>query len=534
MPGKRNLYKRENVMKFKVCGLLFILSMLLLAPAQGSSKRSPSIKAGLAKAIKYFERGDYAGSKHVLSILVRYYPRKALLWFNMGNADFMLENFQEAIISYENVISLNSSLSLPSQLYITKSYRRLGKCEEAASIMKKLKGKEMLPAIRSEFRSEMGLTQKCLLKKGLHLYRNGEFSESIEYFDTVLSLSDSEKAHMMKGLALLRSGDSSGARSSFEKIMQHSGKSSDDEFKSFARHFVKEIDDGKWMLVHNYMLRSLLGAGFNSNPYRTGVDLDTSGKGTFFINMDAAYKFVRKRSFSAFVYYSLLYEEIFGLPELRYFENILSVPLIYFDAPMHIKVSPNINYSILDDTSFLFRAGSDVLLQYGETYKLGAAYSYLRNVSFNDTYEYLEGNYHDFLLFGAYENDHLILRPGFKVIADDIGDLSDLSTLLPLANISYGPSLLINWMFKENWLLKINNLFLIRDYDNVSIPGSIEREDKQWQGNIRISTQLKNNLSPFISLAGVVNRSSLGISSVEDKNYYQMIVLLGVSWDILK
>ncbi len=512
---------------------LFLLLFLYLTPL--SANQYSGKKSNFKNALTFFKKGDFLRSKKILSKLSEKYPDKALVWFNLGNAEFMLSNFENAIIAYKNVERLKSPLSLPAKIYVSKAQNRLNKCLEAAHTLKSVSTFKMTPGIKYEFNSVKNSINDCLMKIGLYYYKNEAYPESIIYFDTVLDLAQDANAEMMKGLALLKTGDSTTAKASFKKVIKYSDDEiPDDEFKNFAKHFVEEIDDGKWLLTRDYMLRLFMGLGFNSNVYGIGDDDEIFRRASFLFNVDGAYRLISKPSFSSFIYDSFLFEMVFGLSDLLFLENILSFPLIYFKDSVHFKIDPLVNYSFLEDKSFGLKVGSEFLFQYGNKYRFGAFYSYLRDFSLNNTYEYLEGNYQETALFGSYTNHKFILKPGVKLSAEDIGVLEDGPYVLPLANISYGPTLYFNWIISKRLALKINNFFLIRNYDAISSPRAINRSDIKWQGDIRLTINSSNDTGVFINLTTVVNKSNMRYSSIENKNYYQIIAFLGFSWDALK
>jgi tetratricopeptide (TPR) repeat protein len=426
-------------MRSKLQIFCILIAILFYSPA--IAKKSQKINGGkvFKEALRLFKTGKYKESRHLLNKLALKYPKNSLYYFNLGNADFMLGNLPKEVSSYEKVLELESPLSLPAKLYIVKARISMNQCVKASTVLASLSVDGMPSAIAEEYKNLKLDVVRCLLETGIYYYRNRLYRESIRFFDATLAISDNSDAHMMKGLALLRSGRASGARFSFNKVLEHSGGRFNEDFKNYARDFIKELDDGMWMLKRYYMLRGLFAFKLNSNVYAIGDDDDTSSRASVILNLDGAYRYVRASAFSAYIYGGFLFEEVFGLSALRFLESNLSMPLIYHRKALHLKINTPIRHIVLKDKTFGLKAGSELLFQYGKNRKIGASYSYLRDFSFNETYKYLEGNYQKASFFAAFMNSGCILKPDFRIIAEQIGTLVDSPYILPLANISYGP-----------------------------------------------------------------------------------------------
>ena len=75
-----------------------------------------------AESLRLYKDGNYSESSIRLVQLIKQDPRKPLYWFNLGNNSFMLKRFDKALLYYNKVISLNTSLVDAATLFKAKTF----------------------------------------------------------------------------------------------------------------------------------------------------------------------------------------------------------------------------------------------------------------------------------------------------------------------------------------------------------------------------------------------------------------------------
>ena len=128
----------------------------------------------------------YEKSKVLLKRLIEMDQSRPIYWFNLGNAEFMLENYRSAIRAYYKVTELKGNLDLAARLYIAKSYRKAGKFEKAGVFIRQIVNADFPPAMQIEVDSEMEIVQEELLKEGIEKYRKENYSEALRVFEGVI------------------------------------------------------------------------------------------------------------------------------------------------------------------------------------------------------------------------------------------------------------------------------------------------------------------------------------------------------------
>ena len=529
VPARQDIIGRnfleEVIMLTKKLFVLFVLLFVLSLNFRLDASQILDKKALLKQAINLFNAADYEKSKVLLKRLIEMDQSRPIYWFNLGNAEFMLENYRSAIRAYYKVTELKGNLDLAARLYIAKSYRKAGKFEKAGVFIRQIVNADFPPAMQIEVDSEMEIVQEELLKEGIEKYRKENYSEALRVFEGVLRIRENENARMMAGLSYLKLGQSDKARANLEKI--------DAAIKPDAGLLLRQIEQSKWSALPPYWLNATFSGGYDSNVYGDGSSEPLEGKPLLNVGLDGGARLFKERGFSGSISGGMFWEEVVGVSPLRYLSFDLSLPHSYTTDEFILLLSPSASYSILESSSFLIKPGiAASVSKIWPNHELEVAYNYNRNVSFVDIYDYLQGNQQSIVAAWRYSVGKIYIKPYFNLLLEDLSDLELVSGTLPLSNRSYGPGFKLGLVVADSWKLYFNGLFMIRNYDNPSLPGGTFRNDKYFSGYFRIKKKMIHSLSAFLDFSLAVNRSTLSSADVDDKNYNRFKVAGGLLWEV--
>lgn len=486
-------------------------------------------------AIDRFKNGDYEKSASILNGLVTLEPSEGLYWFNLGNAYFMMEDFGKAVSCYIKVIKLKSGLSMPARLYLTRSYRLAKRLDYALTSIRPLIGIPLPDSLSEELEEEKEDLATELFSLGMEAYGDKRYGDSIGYFDGVLSLGHDADSRMIKAFALLKSGKVGDARTEFELIRAKGyDKISDEGQRADAEYFLRQIDEGKWERFKPYWLYADVWAGYDSNVYNDGSSEAGVSRPSIQLRIGTGVRFFEKGSFGGRIAYNLSWEEYPGLSYLRLITNKARLPLNFDNMDWRVQAEPFLQHEFLDMESFLFKAGTSLRVEkYFRSQTIGLNYEYTRNIPILSNYDYLEGNVHSASLYWQYRGSTYMIGPNLTFLRECIGDLLLTTGTVPLANISFGPGINTWWEFVRDLRLSLGWAFLLKYYDGATSPDGQIRDDKYLNGYLKLAKGISHKVELFVESVLRINWSTLGASSVDDKNYRQFIVFGGLSWNIL-
>jgi tetratricopeptide (TPR) repeat protein len=156
------------------------------------------------QAMQLYSQKNYADSRKILNDLVESNPSKALYWFNLGNANFMLQDYAAAERIFTKVIQLKSPLAPAAWLYRAKALKEGGSTEQAKKIFAWLARKHGTPAgLRREATRELlSDTPDDQSQTALDYYRQGQYRLALRVMKG--SPADNANAQLLKALILIQ------------------------------------------------------------------------------------------------------------------------------------------------------------------------------------------------------------------------------------------------------------------------------------------------------------------------------------------
>lgn len=203
------------------------------------NESAEDLQTVIDKCKQYFDKGEYKNELDYLDVIIIRHSNSFDLWNYKGMAHAKLNQYEEAIRSFDNGIMLNPKVS---SLWINKgeALSQLGKFEESVKSFDRaleiesdspltwyLKAKSLLKqqkyagALECYNRIVGKLNEKVLWNdRGVTLSNLGRYNEAIASYDNALKLDpNSEISLNNKGLALYSLGKHSEAINCFNRIL---------------------------------------------------------------------------------------------------------------------------------------------------------------------------------------------------------------------------------------------------------------------------------------------------------------------------
>lgn len=534
--SSRSALRMSRLVSFRVF-LIQVALVSFIPSAPANPKDNPSASPTLKHALELFTGKSYAESRDILQDLVSQDPSQALYWFNLGNAHFMLEEYDDAILSYQKAIHLQSPLTPAAWLYIAKSYRKISRHERARRILIRLQKTQLPPNLSAEIHRELSLLEQAppdandLLAEGIQLYRHEKFNEALSFFDTSLQIDETAEAHMMKALTLLQMEKPDMAKTTLSRVIELAADNP--ELRDNAQDLLRTIREKRWEKKRPYWLYIDIAGGYNSNIFldgRSETDVAAAAAQAF---VSSGYRFSQTKPFTANLGYYGSWEEALGEDGSRIFGHILQSQLNYERWSWTFRIAPTVEFEHLGTAPFLYKTGATGdIRKIWEPFEAGVEYRLKRNFSASETYDYLAGFSQRGKLYIGLSGARYYTTLSYVEILEDSGDFDLTDGRLPLAYGGRGPSASLAWLLNSRLELFLACSYTWKYYDHVEQPHAIKRDDQQFYASAKLAWSVSSHAQVYTLASVTRNSSTLGAATIDDKNYTQVFAIGGLSWDV--
>lgn len=461
------------------------------------------------QAMQLYAQKNYSDSRKILNVLVESNPTRALYWFNLGNANFMLQDYAAAERSFVKVIELKSPLAPAAWLYRAKSLKESGSTEKAKKILAWLARKHGTPTgLRQEATRELlSDTPDDQSQTALEFYRQGKYRLALRAMKG--SPPDNESAQLLKALILIQLDRQDQAQVILKKLTH---PLSAVLLESLRTTYSKT----KWLYLESNL-------GYDNNIRKAeNAEAGTS----LFANAGIGARLWAKDLWLINAGYDGRWNETFGAPDLRVYSHELQSGWGRAAATDLLLLTPFLIHESWDNrparlgrgVRFHFRTGT-TLREYG----MSGEWEY--DTSLNDDNNYVAGTqtrariYWGGLFFPVYGQAFLDVErqlTGDQTYSD--------GTVLPLAYTGWGPSLRLLWKVDRRWALDFDGQYRMRVYRTHIQPGNLLRRDQELNLGLRLTLQAQANLQPYLAMTWTKNSGGA--------IYQRLQVLTGAVWDI--
>jgi hypothetical protein len=516
-----------------------VLMVIMAVPAQSSPRKPVAKKPSreqrvFNEALDAFDRQDYDSSRRLLLRLVRMSPAKGLYWFNLGNAEIKLKLWREAMRDYERVVKLESPLAGVAGIYLSKAARGQGNLETALKWMRWVERQSLPQNVKEVARDEAAYLQLEFMSRGLPAYESGSYGKAIESFELVTSLEGDRQlaaqANMMKGLSLLRQDRTDQAEAEFQALISHEGVTGVQEY---ARYF-SELSQQSARLDPPYWLTLDLAVGADSNLFGDGISTINQGALVLPYFIGGGVRVFKSGLYSFALGDNVSGEEAAGVPSARFFANTFWGVLKYQTPGWLVQLAPQFDYTVLGAFPYALRPAISVSSQKvtGDE-RLGLTLSVAHQIPESDAYSYVGGNAWTLRAFWIHRGSGWTGGPFVFITRENSAPLPLATGTIPLGYTGAGPGFSGYLRPISGWEFSGSISYAVKSYYDVSEPSGVSRSDNTFNFYGKAARRITRRFAPYASFDYTVNSSSLGATAPEDKNYTQLIVAMGVSWDVL-
>lgn len=494
-----------------------LISTPIAAPKSKKKKQRPvsrlTEKELLKKGIEAVGASHYSSAIRIFENLTAINPKKGLYWFDLGNALFLSGEPIRSIVPYQRVVELKSPLAPVAWLYIAKAHHESKTYESAVPILNVLKTLTLPVNIAHELNEEIASLQADMGQKALEVYRANRFDSCIKLIDTATLLGSSVQLETLRGMALYQMGDQEAAKRTFQLVYYGT---SDENQRRDARDLFFAASP-QFLGRSPSTVFADLATGYNSNVFSNGSSEDGTS---------AAITSARISYNHGPAALTLSVDEALGVPEAGYVRTAGQWTFLRKTERWSAVLIPEASIEMNENLLSLARYGFGLGIETAGNRAWGAYVQLTRSLPLTSDSAFLLGVTAVEKFYWTYKRATSTFTAAF-VFQEDLGPDQILDTgLLPLAGESLGPALTGTWSFAPRWEAGGFASYVFHPYNQ-------PRYDRQAAIGTRFSYDIGRNMKATFSSQFVENTSTLGPSSVEDRNYVQSISQAGLTWELL-
>lgn len=486
------------------------------------------------QSMDLYAKGSFAESAKILSSLVGTEPQNSLYWFNLGNAYFMMQKYDKAILSYDKVVHLKSKMAPAARLYKAKALRKLNQTEEASDLLEGLLKDHPPAGILKEAKAELAALAESpdSEDEALSLYMNGRYEAAEKTLRQKPENELSPSGRLLLGLSLTKQNKLPEAERVLKALMRTRLLSAED--RKSAEEILKKIRREEWE-NRPYWLSVDMAYGSAHNIYLDGKSLSPLSSSLLRSSVGTGYHFHQGRIFSQKLGYILNYEDPQQAPELKTLTHTLQAPLIYEKPSLDLNLTPFFQHQSWGGVLASTKTG--LLLKSAWTWSSVEA-GVDTDVSWQKggpEFSYLSGTSSSLRpYFGAWGQSVYVQIYWLEGLDGTQDIVYSDGTRLPLQHSYQGVGLKTIWKIADSASLVLGLNSTDRAYKNLALAGNKERRDRELSASLKLNYYWTPALIVYASYELTDNSSTLGAGDVRDKNYEATAASVGLSWEVFQ
>lgn len=479
------------------------------------------------EASQKVQSGNYGKARELLSNLTETYPLKSLYWFNLGQVEYALGHYAQAVNAYRTVITLKSALTPAAELYLARSYSKLGKNKRARQILEGLNRKSLPSNLKMEVELDLLSQDQPKLRTAIRSLRERDYARVIE--ETADLENQVAGYHVLRAIALLAVRRVEEARSQLSEQQTH--KMRESPLSTQAQKLSEKLEEikssGPW---HASVGLSSL---YHSNLFGDGASEARLQKPGLQIASGLAYSFPKVSDVKLTGIYQIYLEEYYQASSARYFKQTLNFVFDYLELqPYSVKLTPYIDWLVVGSDSFVYQGGLQAQLSKElEAGQLEGALSIQKNIPGHSYYEYMRGAVYQTYVGYVYK-DIINFGLRYHYQRNLTGDLEIGTQILPLRGSVHGPELVLSKALKSfGWRFSLQ--FQDLSFDTIDPSSNKNRSDTRLSTQFDLSYRMSRTQTGQLLLGWVDNSSNFGAGDADDRSFQQFWAKVGLIWELL-
>lgn len=457
----------------------------------------------LTKALGLFRRGKIMESLQIMEDLSLRYPENSLVWFNLGNAHLVAEEYREAIKAYVRSLELGVSLRGAATFYLGTAYRGIGQHDLAVDELINAKQMDLPANLQSQLEFEIDDYWLQLNATAEAQYDSLDLEGALHFFRLAQRLNPKEE---VERVILTIFADTQRERSDLR---------------------LPEIGAN----TQNYFIQT--GLGYDSNIFRDGPSSSLEAGEFHQILLGGNYRIRKENQISKVIGYRVNLEDSVNVPDLYALDQALTYKVRSIDNHIFRIYTLMASSTSLRYQPEASQLTAEALIERGlPSFDLGAKVSLAQIQGYNSN-DYQTGPSLDLRFYVADWVHRFYLTTSLMFGRRNANDMLLSQGTLPFANDMFGMRI----EAERRWTGRIRSYalaeWLFRSYHNPSTFDGTRRHDDSLRSLVELLYVWKKPLEAFVSLEYNRTWSTFSEFNVVDKNLQQWRWLMGISCEFI-
>jgi tetratricopeptide (TPR) repeat protein len=502
-------------------------------------------------AVDLFNKGKYEDALKYWRFLVINNPNKAIYYFNYANTHYELKNYKAASHGYKKVKLLKSPLTPAANLFIAKSYQKMGKEELAIKELRGLTGSAIPLGIRSEAKkmlAELDIDererQERVRKKklsapldfplGLTFFKRQNYTMAAIHLEKAAKTYEEAELYLVKGICYFKMSKFKRAKKDLNKAIK---LTTDPDIRKNANALLalmkKQRDEVK-LGRQNLIFSVDLSLNFNSSPFAVStIDRDTKDSQAI-LYTELGWRLWKSKNTRGSISYEGSFEESLKTSEDRFVEH---TGMFSFNANargMNFNIVPKYIRQESGKEPYASKYGGNIRVskKLANKNRVNMEYQNLENKSLGENTDYLNGTGEYLRLGWGRRGDRFDLSFNLTHSKDSFKD----EPANVLSNTGNGATASLVIYPVEQFSINTSLNFLSKEYKR-DPESNFLRKDKSTSISFGLSYNMKSGVGIYMNtnLSFVDSNLDEGvdpqnISAVDEIFDFQETVAIGVTW----
>lgn len=545
-----------NLSRVRVLIIIFCVSLFWVKSTQSNTltleemERTPE-NVLFRSAVDLFNKGKYDDALKYWRFLVINNPNKAIYYFNYANTHFELKNYKAASHGYKKVKLLKSPLTPAANLFIAKSYQKMGKESLAVKELKGLTGSAIPLGIRSEAKkmlAELDVDERERQERdrkrklsapldfplGLTFFKRQNYTMASIHLEKAAKTYKEAELFLVKGICYYKLGKLKRAKKDLNRAIK---LTSDPDIRKNANALLAlmkkqtdEVKSGKKNLIFSVDFS----LNFNSSPFAVStIDRDTKDSQAILYS-ELGWKLWKTKSTRGSISYEGSFEESLKTSEDRFVEHVGRLDLNLLAFGLSFDLTPKYIRQESGKEPYTSKYGANIRVSKNLANKnrLNLEYQNLEHKSLGDDTDYLNGTGEYARIGWGRRGDRFDLSLTLTHSKDKFED----ETANVLSNTGNGVTASLVIYPVEQFSINTSLNYLSKVYERD--PGTnFLRKDKSTSLSFGLSYNMKSGVGLYMNtnLSFVDSNLDEGvdpqnISAVDEIFDFQETVAIGITW----
>lgn len=512
--------------------LILLCLVMFLLPKLGRADNAPQNTALFAEAMAEAKLEKWRIAEEKFREVLRRQPDHTAARFNLGNTLYIQKRYADAAKEFERIVQQRGAFAPAAALMATKAYIAINQHRRAWATLESVRGMKSSPTLKLELaREHKQIQAHVLMQEGSEAYQAGNYEKAL----SLLLRADRAKPEYSSKIALGLVSRKLGRSDTAAKYFRDAEKLSQDPAEKDLVKKLMLAETGTIDPRRKKILPTLsLSLGYDSNYFADADNLqeEPQEQMIFRAGAQAIHELMETTRWTFAARYLAAIEGPISSAEDRTAQLGVEGQALFSNNNWLVGGFPRINQYFQSTNLYYLKPELGLRLRrYWSRWEAALNYTLAYNSPQNADFDFLRGSTHERNIGIAWTNHRHAIGASMHFDSYNTGNLTSASQLIPLRHTSIGPTFEASFYPNLKWEITGSIFQRRKKFSTPALPGNLKRDDSLWSYLAQTSRQFSRDWKILLSAEFTKNTSTLGPTSVDDKNFRQFIFYSSIIWE---